>query len=106
MSYFSQKVALITGASSGIGAALAQELVSQGAKVVLFARRGDRLQKIAENINHSKENVLVISGDVTQEQDLKRAVHLTREKFKKIDIFIVNAGWSLTGNLEEICLED
>lgn len=100
------QVALITGASSGIGASLAQELVDKGAKVSLLARRSDRLEKIAHQIDPSGEKVLPITCDVNQAQDLEKAVNLTQEKFGSIDIVVANAGWSLKGHLEELCLED
>ena len=106
MSRFNRKVILITGASAGIGAALARELALLGASLVLLARRKERLSAIAQTIDPSGERVLTIECDVTQDGDLEKAVALARDKFGKIDVAIANAGWSLKGNLEELDLDD
>lgn len=106
MSRFNHKVILITGASAGIGAALAQEFALLGASLILLARRKERLSAIAKTIDPSGERVLTIECDVTQDGDLEKAVALVRKKFGKIDVAIANAGWSLKGNLEELNLDD
>lgn len=106
MSKFNHQVALITGASAGIGAALSQEFALQGASLVLLARRQERLDAIAEKIDPTGKRVLTIQADVTQDGDLEKAVALARQKFGKIDIAIANAGWSLKGNLAELSVED
>lgn len=106
MSRFNNNVVLITGASAGIGAALAQEFALQGASLVLLARRKERLEEIAKIIDSTGERVLIVECDVTQDGDLEKAVILALKKFNKIDIAIANAGWSLKGNLEELNLDD
>ena len=106
MSIFNNKVVLITGASAGIGAALACEFGRQGANLVLLARRQERLEAIAKTIDPTGEKVLTVEGDVTQDGDLEKAVAAAKNKFGKIDIAIANAGWSLKGNLEELNLDD
>ena len=106
MEKFAGQVVLITGASAGIGAALAQEFALQGASLVLLARRQERLNAIAQNIDPSGERVLTVQGDVTQDGDLEQAVALAHAKFGTINVAIANAGWSLKGNLEELTLED
>jgi short-subunit dehydrogenase len=100
------RVALITGASSGIGAALARELAPQNVKLVLFARRAEKLAAIAAEIDPSGRQVLSVPGDVTQELDLQRAVDLAHSKFGKIDIVIANAGFGVKGNFEELTVDD
>jgi uncharacterized protein len=106
MGKFNNQVVLITGASAGIGAALAQELASEGASIVLLARRTERLEAIANKIDPTGERVLAVACDVTKDGDLERSVDLARSKFGKIDIAIANAGWSLKGNLEDLSLGD
>ncbi len=107
MSKFHKQVVLITGASAGIGAALAQEFYSQGANIVLLARRAERLATIAQKIDSTGKRVLTVACDVTKDGDIERAVELAHNKFKqKIDIAIANAGWSLKGNLEDLTLTD
>ena len=106
MNRFNNKVVLITGASAGIGAALAQEFASQGASLVLLARRKQRLEAIAKTIDSTGERLLTVECDVTQDGDLEQAVILALKKFSKIDIALANAGWSLKGNLEELNIDD
>ena len=106
MNKFNNKVVLITGASAGIGAALAQEFGLQGANLILLARRKARLSEIAQTIDSTGKRVLTIEGDVTQDGDIEKAVELARNKFGKIDVAIANAGWSLKGNLAELSLDD
>ena len=104
---FKNQVVLITGASAGIGAALAEEFASQGANLVLLARRTERLTTVANRIDSTGEKVLTVTCDVTKDGDLERAVELGHSKFnQKIDIAIANAGWSLKGNVEDITVAD
>jgi uncharacterized protein len=106
MSRFNQKVILITGASAGIGAALAREFAQQQAKLVLIARRQDRLEALAKSLDPTGDNILTVKGDVTRAEDLEQAVALAHAKFGAIDITIANAGWSIKGNLDELRVED
>jgi uncharacterized protein len=106
MSEFNAKVVLITGASAGIGAALAQEFAQQQAKLVLVARRQDRLEALAKRLDPTGESILTVKGDVTQAEDLEQAVALAHAKFGAIDIAIANAGWSIKGNLEQLSVAD
>jgi NADP-dependent 3-hydroxy acid dehydrogenase YdfG len=86
------KVVIITGASSGIGEATAKKLAEKGAKVVLTARREERLNKIKEDILNSDGTVLVVTGDVTKKEDYTQVVSKTLEAFGTIDAIINNAG--------------
>lgn len=87
------RVAVITGASSGLGTQMAHGLAAQGADVVLLARREDKLRKVAEDIE-SKYGVKAhpIACDVTQLASVQAAVQATLDQFGKVDILINNAG--------------
>lgn len=83
------KVAVITGASSGIGLAIAQRYLAEGAKIAVFARRGEALEEIAAL---DRDRVLVVAGDVTSAADLERLRHATIDRFGEVDIVVPNAG--------------
>lgn len=89
---WSQKVVFITGASSGIGRALAIALAKRGASLGLLARRVDVLNEIATQIEASGGEALVLPADVTDATAVRGAADLLREKFGHIDILIANAG--------------
>ena len=85
------KVAIVTGASSGIGAHLAEVLASAGAQVVLAARRKDKLESVISSIGESASGV---QCDVTKDSDLEALVDFAVKKFGRIDICVNNAGIS------------
>ncbi len=97
---------LITGASSGIGAALAREFAAKGADLILIARRTDRLQELAREIEALGRSCLVCAGDVTQPEDLKKAVQAALDRFGQIDVAVANAGFGVVGRLERLTVED
>jgi len=86
------KVVIITGASSGIGEATAIKLAQNGAKVILTARREDKLNTLKEKITSTGGDALVITGDVTKPEDFKNVVDKTDEAYGTIDVLINNAG--------------
>ena len=100
------KVALVTGASAGIGKACALALVAEGAKVVLVARRKDRLDELIAQIQASGGQALAVVGDARDEQTALNAVAGSLEKFGKIDILINNAGVGNYKNLVDTSAED
>jgi short-subunit dehydrogenase len=100
------KVALITGASAGIGAALARELAQDGADLVLAARREDRLRDLAREIEATGRTAIVIGCDVTRDGDLERAVAAAVERYGRLDIAIANAGFGVSGPVETLELDD
>src|SRR4051794_4761139 len=83
----SGRTAIVCGASAGIGLAIAESLVAEGANVAMFARRRDLLQREAERLG-----ALAVRGDVTNPADLKRLVERTLEAFGGIDIVVNNSG--------------
>jgi NADP-dependent 3-hydroxy acid dehydrogenase YdfG len=90
-------VALVTGASSGIGAATASALAAQGAAVALAARRRDRLDALAAGIREQGGSVLVLECDVTDEQQAAGVVERTVGELGRLDTLINNAGVMLLG---------
>lgn len=86
------KVVLITGASSGIGEATAYRLAEQGARVVLGARRADRLQKITDTIRSKGGTALPIALDVTDRAEMKAFVQQAMDTFGQVDVMFNNAG--------------
>lgn len=92
MSNAKNKVIAITGASSGIGKASAKLLAENGAKVVLGARRIQKLAKIVEAIRDRGGTAEYKALDVTNREDVKAFVHFTKDKFGRIDVIFNNAG--------------
>ncbi|APG05544.1 oxidoreductase [Luteibacter rhizovicinus DSM 16549] len=86
------KVIVITGASSGLGLAAARLLVAQGARVVLGARRIDRLQELARELNTHGQRALAVATDVTSPTDVARLVDTAVETFGRVDVMVNNAG--------------
>lgn len=86
------KVVLITGASSGIGAAIARELGAAGAKVALGARRTDRMEALAKEIRSTGGQVMVRRLDVTDRADVAAFAEAARETFGRVDVIVNNAG--------------
>ncbi|MER3554088.1 MAG: oxidoreductase [Meiothermus sp.] len=100
------KVALVTGASSGIGEATALALAEEGARVAIVARREDRLRALAKRIQGAGGKVLVIPADLTDEAQAKAAVERTAKKMGRLDILVNNAGVMYLGPAAEARLED
>jgi NADP-dependent 3-hydroxy acid dehydrogenase YdfG len=99
-------VALITGASSGIGEATAQALATEGASVVLAARRKDRLDDLASRLGGNPEEVLALEVDVTDEAQVIQMVRDAVDHFGRLDILINNAGVMLLGPIEDAPTEE
>ena len=103
---FAGNAVFITGASSGIGAALAREFADEGADVALAARRVDRLEALASQIGKTGRRAVVIACDVTRDGDLERAAGQARAALGKLDVVVANAGFGVTGKLETLSLDD
>ena len=106
MNKFSGKTVFITGASSGIGAALAREFARQGAEVALAARRVERLQSLAAEIKASGGRAVALVCDVTKDGDVERAMAETRSALGPIDVAVANAGFGVVGRFERLTLDD
>jgi NADP-dependent 3-hydroxy acid dehydrogenase YdfG len=100
------KVALVTGASSGIGEATAAALAQAGAKVAVAARRTDRLKALAARIGAAGGEVLVIEADVTHDADIKTMIDRTAAQWGQLDILVNNAGQMLLSPLAEARAQD
>jgi short-subunit dehydrogenase len=106
MSRFADRVVLVTGASSGIGAELAREFAREGADLVLTARRVPRLEALAAEIRTLGRRALVVACDVTQDGALERAVGQAIEAFGHLDVAVANAGFGVVGPFERLTLDD
>jgi len=99
-------VALVTGASSGIGEATARQLAAEGAAVALVARRKDRLEKLAAEINALGGTAIVIAADISQQKAATAAVAQTIQQLGRLDTLVNNAGLMLLGNIENAPVEE
>jgi len=101
--YFQNKVIIITGASSGIGKALAIAFLAQGARVALCARNLDKLKDAFKDFNNN--NLLLIAADVSKEEDCKQFVAQVQQNWGAIDALINNAGISMRALFEDVALD-
>lgn len=92
MSQIAEKVIVITGASGGIGEATARLLASQGARVVLGARRSERLEALVADIRSQGGTAEYRATDVVREEDVQALVDLALERFGRVDVLVNNAG--------------
>jgi short-subunit dehydrogenase len=93
--------ALVTGASSGIGRAIAIELASRGVDLVLLARREDRLADVAQQISQLGRRAICIAGDVTDPSVRQRALAAAKDQLGGLDILVNNAGVAAHGRFAE-----
>lgn len=100
------KVAVVTGASSGLGADAARAYAEYGADVALLARRLDRLESLAAEIEKTGRRALAVACDVSDEESVKAAVKQVIDHFGKADILLNDAGVAVPGTVEEIAAED
>ena len=101
------KVGLITGASSGIGRAVAIEMAHHGFHLALFGRRSDRLEELKTHIEETHGNrVIVSSCDVRKTKDMEKAVHDVINRMGKIDVVIANAGYTIPGRFDSLTIDD
>jgi len=100
------KVALVTGASSGIGEATALALARAGARVAIAARRRDRLDGVARRIADLRSESLVLEADVARPEQADSIVARTVEKFGRLDVLVNNAGLMLLSPIDRARVED
>jgi short-subunit dehydrogenase len=106
MAAMSGQVAIVTGASSGIGWALAKELARQGCKVGLTARRAEQLAQLAAEIEKAGGQAACAAADVGQREQVQHAVAQLRERLGPIDLLIANAGVGAPTNLDPLNVGD
>ena len=106
MASLKQKVAIVTGASSGIGEATAIALAAAGAKVAIAARRSERLETLTQRIQQNGGEALPITADVANEAQVQDMVSATKDKWGRVDILVNNAGVMLLGPIYEANTED
>jgi short-subunit dehydrogenase len=100
------KVVLITGASSGIGRALAREMARRRANLVLAGRREDRLSALAAELSATGVRAIPCPCDVTRDGELERVVALAVKELGRLDIVVANAGFGVVGDVERLTLDD
>lgn len=100
------KIIVITGASSGIGAAAARHLAAEGASIVVAARRVDRIETLVADITKSGGNAVAVATDVTQLSDMQRLVDTAVQTFGRIDVLINNAGVMPLSPLERLKVDE
>jgi len=98
------KVVVVTGASSGIGEATAREFAREGARVILAARRVDRLEALAQEINSmgTGAEALVVQADLSKLENIKSLITKTLDKYGRIDVLVNNAGFGRLDWLENL----
>ncbi|MGX0891513.1 NADP-dependent 3-hydroxy acid dehydrogenase YdfG [Pseudomonas sp. ADAK2 TE3594] len=106
MSNIQGKVVVITGASSGIGEASARLLASQGAHVVLGARRVDRLETLVAELNAAGQSAAFRAVDVTRRDDVQAFIDFAVERFGRVDVIVNNAGVMPLSKLEALKVEE
>ncbi len=106
MTGIEDKIVAITGASGGIGEATALMLAERGAKVVLGARRQDRLETLATRIVAAGAEVAYAQTDVTRRDDLDRLVALATDRFGRLDVLVNNAGIGPISPLDDLRVEE
>ncbi len=100
------KFAVVTGASSGLGADAARALAAQGAQVALLARRKEKLQDVVADIEKNGGRAVAVQCDVSDEANVKAAVGEVLEKFGRIDILLNDAGIAIGGSVETMSEAD
>ena len=100
------RVAVVSGASSGMGAATAERLAELGATVVVLARRKDKLDNVVKNIESSGGTALALAVDVTDRAAVQTAADQVADRFGKADLVFNNAGVQLISGIEELKVDD
>jgi NADP-dependent 3-hydroxy acid dehydrogenase YdfG len=99
-------VVMITGASAGIGAAVAREYGRRAARLVLAARRTERLQELVSELENVGAQAVAVACDVTADGDLEQTCARAVEAFGRIDVVLANAGFGVAGFMHKLTLDD
>lgn len=94
-----EKVAIVTGGSSGLGRAIARALAERGTNVVIAARGAEKLEQVAAELRDGGAQVLAVPTDITRQEDVDRLLAATLERFGRLDLLVNNAGRSARGEL-------
>jgi NADP-dependent 3-hydroxy acid dehydrogenase YdfG len=100
------KVAVVTGATSGIGEATARQLAQAGVAVALAGRRAERLEALAKDIENAGGKAIAVATDVTKEDEAKALVERTNAELGRLDILVNNAGVMLLGPVQDADTEE
>lgn len=106
MSVLRGRTALVTGAGSGIGAAIARAFDAEGMNVVLSGRRREKLEEVEASLEGAGVRTLVQPADVTSEEDVRNAIAQTVERFGAIDVMVNNAGVGLFKPIADLTVEE
>lgn len=103
---FQNQVVLLTGASSGIGLAMARVFFEQGANLILVARRKDRLEEHCKAFTTPSQRAFACMADVSKDGEIEKAVELAVKEFGRLDVVVANAGFGVVGEVEKLSLDD
>jgi len=106
MTYWHNKVAIVTGGSSGLGRAIAEALAAAGARVVIAARNAETLEQAAAELSPNGQQVTPVAADVTRQDDVERLVARTIDEFGRLDVLVNNAGRSMRRAVLDTTPED
>ena len=103
---FTNKVVVITGASSGIGKQAATEFGKLGANLVLIGRQKDKLEQTANELNKFSVSTLICQCDVSKKNEVDKMAKLVLEKFNSVDILVNNAGFAIYGAVSDLTIDE
>lgn len=106
MSYWQDKVVIVTGGSSGLGKQIAARFAEAGARVVIAARGSEKLAATAAELSHGGRKVLAVPADVTRQADVDNLIDETMRRFGQLDVLVNNAGRSARGDVLSTTAED
>ena len=104
--YNAGKIVIITGASSGIGEAAARHLAAHGARVIVAARRAERIEPLVAEISKNGGEAIAVATDVTRHEDMRKVADLAVERFGRIDVLVNNAGVMPLSPIERLRVDE